>query len=254
MLAALGEDGAFVDDGYADEPRSHGRIAGRPDHVRRGDTIDLRRQGHLRPADRRLAVRAGHDLERDVCDAVLRRTRRTSTPSCTMDGRRDGREHRPRSSSARRLPEREGRRRASSSSTTRSRASDAVLNILYVLLALSVLVSLFGIVNTLVLTRVRADARDRDAARDRDDAPAGAAHDPPRERDHVADRRRRSASCSGSCSRRSLIARDRLHRLLLPGDAAHRLRARGDRRRHRRRDLPGPPRREAQPARGLQYE
>ena len=43
-------------------------------------------------------------------------------------------------------------RRARSSSTTRSRALEPILNILYVLLALSVIVSLFGIVNTLVLT------------------------------------------------------------------------------------------------------
>ena len=50
------------------------------------------------------------------------------------------------------VPEREGRRRARSSSTTRSRGSSSILNILYVLLALSVIVSLFGIVNTLVLS------------------------------------------------------------------------------------------------------
>ena len=64
------------------------------------------------------------------------------------------------------------------------------LNFLYVLLAFSVVVSLFGMVNTLVLSGVRAHTRARDAADDRDDPPAGAPDDPPRERDHGADRRR----------------------------------------------------------------
>ena len=60
-----------------------------------------------------------------------------------------------------------------------------MLNLLYVLLALSIVISLFGIVNTLVLTRLRADARARNAARGRDDAPAGAPDDPPREHRHA---------------------------------------------------------------------
>ena len=50
------------------------------------------------------------------------------------------------------LPERQGADARSSSSTTRSSGLNSMLNILYVLLALSVIVSLFGIVNTLVLT------------------------------------------------------------------------------------------------------
>ena len=72
-------------------------------------------------------------------------------------------------------------------------------NLLYVLLALSVVVSLFGMVNTLVLCRLRAHARDRHAARGRDDPAADAADDPARERDHGADRRRARARRSGSC-------------------------------------------------------
>ena len=55
---------------------------------------------------------------------------------------------------------------------------NAILNVLFVLLALSVIVSLFGIVNTLVLT-VFERTRELGMLRaDRHDPPAGAAHDP----------------------------------------------------------------------------
>ena len=59
---------------------------------------------------------------------------------------------RPRSSGAADFPNAKVADAARSSSTTRSAALNSILNILYVLLALSVVVSLFGIVNTLVLT------------------------------------------------------------------------------------------------------
>ena len=49
-----------------------------------------------------------------------------------------------------------------------------LLGLIYALLALAIIVSLFGIVNTLVLVDPRAHARARDAARDRHVAPAGA--------------------------------------------------------------------------------
>ena len=76
--------------------------------------------------------------------------------------------------------------------------SSTILNMLYVLLALSVVVSLFGMVNTLVLVGARAHPRARDAAGGRDDPPAGAADGARRERRHRADRRGARRSRSGS--------------------------------------------------------
>ena len=77
---------------------------------------------------------------------------------------------------------------------------NTLLNLLYVLLALSVIVSLFGMVNTLVLGGVRAHAGDRDAARRRHVAPAGAAHGPPGVGHHGADRRRARPAARARCS------------------------------------------------------
>ena len=64
---------------------------------------------------------------------------------------------------------------------------DQILAIFYVLLALCVLVSLFGIVNTLALG-AGADQGAGDAQGDRHDPAPGAPDGPPRERDHRADR------------------------------------------------------------------
>ena len=98
--------------------------------------------------------------------------------------------------------------------------------------------------------RLRADARARDAARGRHDPAAGAADDPPRERDHRADRRRCSGSRSGSCSARcsspastSSSSRCRSAQLIVFAVAAIVV---GD----RRRDLPGAARGAAERPRG----
>ena len=77
------------------------------------------------------------------------------------------------------------------------------LILLYVLLALSVIVSIFGMVNTLVLTVFERTRELGHAARGRDDAAAGAADGAARERDHRADRRSARALRSASSSPRS---------------------------------------------------
>ena len=123
------------------------------------------------------------------------------------------------------------RRRGSSSSTTRQRRSTRILNMLYVLLALSVDRQPVRDRQHARADGVRAHARDRHAARDRHDAPPGAPDDPARERDHRADRRRRSASCSGSCSAACSSAGVDFIVFSLPVGLADRVRDRGDRRR-----------------------
>ena len=107
-------------------------------------------QGDLRPAGGGLAVRRDHDREPRSTTSSTRR-RRTSSSSSTS------------TAASRRPTARSSTRRSQASRTRRSRTGDEfkdnqasflknILNILYVLLALSVIVSLFGIVNTLVLT------------------------------------------------------------------------------------------------------
>ena len=106
-------------------------------------------EGHLRPADRWLAVRQRHDLR----GGLGREKPQPDEHLLLLEdgGRRDRSEPGGARRSARGLPECEG---ADAQEFIDNQISglSSVLNILYVLLALSVIVSLFGIVNTLVLT------------------------------------------------------------------------------------------------------
>ena len=125
----------------------------------------------------------------------------------------------------------------------------SILNILYVLLALSILVSLFGIVNTLVLTvfeRTREIGMLRAIGMTRRQVRRMIRHesvitvaDRGGDRDRARDRPRRAADRAR-----------RLHRLHVPDDAGDRLRDRGGPRRDPRGDLPCAARGEAEPARG----
>ena len=120
VFTTLGENGAFVDDGYADD---HHLTVGSnvPGHVRHRQDADVHREGDLRSADRRLAVRLGDDLG---CH-VGRRESAAEGPVHVPQGRRAASRTPTRPRSRRRSPgTRTPRcRPASSSSTTRSRAS-----------------------------------------------------------------------------------------------------------------------------------
>ena len=133
-----------------------------------------------------------------------------------MRGGADRREHWPRSSgSSRDFPNAKVQTREKFIDNQIS-GLNSILNILYVLLALSVIVSLFGIVNTLVLTvfeRTREIGMLRAIGMTR---AAGAADDPPRERDHGADRRRARDRARPRARRPARRAR-RLHRVHAPG-------------------------------------
>ena len=65
---------------------------------------------------------------------------------------------------------------------------DTLVNLFYALLALAIVISLFGIANTLALSIHERTPGARDAARDRDVAAPGADDDPLRVGDHGADR------------------------------------------------------------------
>ena len=121
VFSSLGDDGAFVDDGYATD---HNLRLGSPIPVTfvTGKTRTFTREGHLRPADRRLAVRLRDDLGRDLG----RREPAAEGPLHLRHGGQGGeigREPGRARAVAGGLPEREGADARSSSSTTRSPGS-----------------------------------------------------------------------------------------------------------------------------------
>ena len=145
-------------------PRSGRRLRGRrlrqgPQPARRladhrsgsvGEEAAAEGEGHLRSARRRLPVRARHVLEPRPSTATTSR-RRTSTRSSRCAAAITTQNTQALESALKDFPNAKAQTREEFIDNQIS-GLKSILNILYVLLALSVIVSLFGIVNTLVLT------------------------------------------------------------------------------------------------------
>ncbi len=147
VLSSLGEDGAFVDDGTRKttiwtSARHRGDIPER-------DDTNVPSQGDLRSADRWLAVRQRDDL-RGAWDSEIPSPRNLYSFLKMQGGETDANQAALDAALAD-FPNAKVQTRQEFIDNQISGLS-SVLNILYVLLALSVIVSLFGIVNTLVLT------------------------------------------------------------------------------------------------------
>ena len=128
-----------------------------PADVRERRPEAVRGQGDLRAADRRIAVRPGDHL------GARRGTGSTSSPAnlfsfVIMNGGQTTPTRRRWSRQLAQFPNAKVQTRSEFIDNQIS-ALSSILNILYVLLALSVIVSLFGIVNTLVLTCSNERAR-----------------------------------------------------------------------------------------------
>ena len=147
--AGSATDGAFVDDGYAED---HDLRVGSPIAVTfpTGDTLQLEVKGIFDPP-------AGGSPFGAVTFSSAVFDREYPSPRnlytfVEMEGGVDATRTRPRSTSAlENFPNAKAQTREEFIDNQISGLS-SILNILYVLLALSVIVSLFGIVNTLVLT------------------------------------------------------------------------------------------------------
>ena len=242
-LATLGADGAFVDDSYAEDHDLH---VGSPVTVQvpSGKMLRLQVKGIFEPP-------AGGSPFGHVTFSSTTFDREYESPKnlytfVQMRGDIDPQNTTRLEEALKDFPNAKAQTREEFVDNQISGLND-ILNILYVLLALSVIVSLFGIVNTLVLTvfeRTRELGMLRAIGMTRR---PGAADDPARERDHRADRRR-TRNHPGGRPRRLVDRQGRLHRVLAPDVADHRLRDRDDRGRHPRRDLPGASRGEARSA------
>ena len=148
VIAALGEDGAFVDDGYAGD---HGLRLGSPIELTfaNGDTETYRIEGVFDPP-------TGGSPFGPVTISAEEWDSHTDNPRnlfsfVRMEGGQTAENEERLVAELRDFPNAKAQTREAFIDNQIG-ALSAVLNILYVLLALSVVVSLFGIINTLVLT------------------------------------------------------------------------------------------------------
>jgi ABC-type antimicrobial peptide transport system permease subunit len=148
LLATLGEDGAFVDDGYADK---HRLVVGSPVQVTfaSGETKTFRVRGIFEPP-------AGGSPFGPVTMSAATWDRFNENPRnlYSFVRMRGGQTDANLAALDRQLASFPNAKAATREQFIDNQISglNSILNILYVLLALSVVVSLFGIVNTLVLT------------------------------------------------------------------------------------------------------
>jgi putative ABC transport system permease protein len=148
VLANLGDDGAFVDDGYADD---HGLRTGSTVDVTfpNGETRTFTIEGVFDPPSGGSPF-GPVTISAAAWDAQVERPRNLFSFLNVEGGESDANQAKLDEALAE-FPNAKAQDRQSFIDNQISGLS-AVLNILYVLLALSVIVSLFGIVNTLVLT------------------------------------------------------------------------------------------------------
>ena len=247
VLADLGDNGAILEESYADDHDL--QVGSRFELLSpNGQTLDLEVKGiYDAPAfwqmlGARSASRRRRSTRRSTIPATC--TRSSTRPA----GRRRGIEQQLEQAIADfpavKVDTSDGFSQAQQDSI------NPLLYMFYVLLALSVIVSLFGIVNTLV-SRCSSARGSSGCSSGGDDATPGPPDDPAREHRHRADRgRARTRTGHRARGARDSRALERGPRLLGPGGQPGGVR---DRRGHRgdaRGDLPGPARGEAQRAPG----
>ncbi len=244
VLANLGNDGAFVDDGYADD---NDLGVGSPIEVTfpSGETTTFVVRGIFDPPTGGSPF-GNVTISTEAWDARVENPRNLYT-FIAMEGDVSDANTAALEQALAPFPNAKAQTRQQFIDNQISGLS-AILNILYVLLALSVIVSLFGIVNTLVLTvfeRTREIGMLRAVGMTRRQVRRMIRH----ESVITALIGAALGIILGVVLACAPHRPGRLPRLLVPDDPGDRVRDRRDRGRDRRRNLPRPARRQAEPAR-----
>ena len=211
-LDTLGMTGAILTKGYA---KNHDLTVGSPIRLETpgGKFLNLRVHAIVAPPQRRLAARHGHDLVAGVRLRLPEPAERLHVRQYTGWGHPG--EHREAERRPRRLPGREDPDRGRVHPHPGAGDQPVPHPALRPARALDHRQPVRDREHA-DPDRVRADARDRDAPRGRDDAPADAADDPPRGRDHRAARRGARDPGRARARVRSSTARSRTSRSSCP--------------------------------------